>query len=511
MLGSDNPAHGETYEGAGKHDYSPDLGEGKSLIEAPGMMISFGDNIKSLGDGKFEGYLVRFSDADTPDLVGDYFTKSTEFYVEDGATIPILYDHGLNKTIKGRKIGRATVKFDDVGMFIKGELDLRDQFEQAIFDELIVKGKAGLSSGAAPHMIERRQVKKSVNEMLRWGVAEGSVTVAPTEPLNDCYALKSYAENRIDPFADATIVDGEFKGGKPNPGTEPDERLKENKDKDKAKGKKMADHEFVASDDDDELCDECGEEVDNHKSLTARPMKGIFADKISQTLPEKYNLDSAFSDVCRDICNAKLAESVSGTVIDVEAKVREAAIEYAARVVAPVTAQILNFVERKETQTSGIPQSDTDYFYLRSYSPDIKRSELDAFINTKGVAVAGTSLDVHSAQVVTAAEELLGANAAFDESIKAYTKRCSDKIEFRRNTSTKAGRTISSSTLGKLQDVHAKMGAAISNMSDTHKNIGALMELAKPKTVEEAETLDVAIDLEMQRARTRMALVAAAA
>ena len=37
-----------------------------------------GGAVKALGDGKIGGYLVRFTDMQSPDLTGDYFTADTE-------------------------------------------------------------------------------------------------------------------------------------------------------------------------------------------------------------------------------------------------------------------------------------------------------------------------------------------------------------------------------------------------------------------------------------------------
>src|SRR5687767_10948561 len=77
----------------------------------------YGGSVKALGGGKVGGYLVLFSGPDDPDLQGDYFTKSTDFFIESGESRPILYRHGVHPVIKSRKLGKATITIDDAGVF----------------------------------------------------------------------------------------------------------------------------------------------------------------------------------------------------------------------------------------------------------------------------------------------------------------------------------------------------------------------------------------------------------
>ena len=52
----------------------PEMDEEKSLVY-------FGGELKSLGDGRFGGYLVRFGDPKNVDLTGDFFSKETDLGV----------------------------------------------------------------------------------------------------------------------------------------------------------------------------------------------------------------------------------------------------------------------------------------------------------------------------------------------------------------------------------------------------------------------------------------------
>jgi hypothetical protein len=61
--------------------------------------------------------------------------------------MPVLYNHGLDKTIKKRVIGKASVSIDDVGAWAEAQLNLRDEYEKEIY-KLVEAGKLGYSSGA---------------------------------------------------------------------------------------------------------------------------------------------------------------------------------------------------------------------------------------------------------------------------------------------------------------------------------------------------------------------------
>ena len=120
-------------------------------------LITFGGAIKALGDGKVGGYLVKFTDADNPDLEGDFFTKDTDFDLEDGDRATVYYHHGLDETLSNRKLGSGTMKNDNVGIWVEAQLALRDEYERAIY-EMAKAQKVGWSSGALPWLIQREPV-----------------------------------------------------------------------------------------------------------------------------------------------------------------------------------------------------------------------------------------------------------------------------------------------------------------------------------------------------------------
>lgn len=161
-----------------------------------------GGAVKALGGGRVGGYLVLFSGPKDPDLEGDYFTKSTDFFIDSGDKRPILYRHGVHPFIKSRQLGKATLTIDDLGVFAEGELELRDKYEKFLYS-MAEKGKLGWSSGSMNHLVEKSANGKSF-EVISWPIGEASLTPAPVEGRTKAMALKEMAtEEEID--FDATI------------------------------------------------------------------------------------------------------------------------------------------------------------------------------------------------------------------------------------------------------------------------------------------------------------------
>ena len=161
------------------------------------LLLTFGGEIKALGDGKVGGYLVRFTDADNTDLEGDYFTKSTDFGIETGDRLPVYYNHGLDATLKRRRIGRGTVEMQDVGVWVQAQLDMRDEYEEAIY-RLVESGKVGWSSGSMPHLVER-EPQKGAQYIKSWPLGEASITPTPAAgaELTRVQPLKSWQEHAV--------------------------------------------------------------------------------------------------------------------------------------------------------------------------------------------------------------------------------------------------------------------------------------------------------------------------
>jgi len=160
---------------------------GKSLDPATVLVITGGE-VKALEGGKVGGYLVRFTTPTDPDLTGDYFSSSTDF--GDAKTSPVLYHHGYDSKIGARRLGTGELRADNVGVWIDAQLNLRDEYEKAIY-ELAQAGKLGWSSGTAGHLVTREAAGKAWL-IKSWPLGlDASLTPTPAEPRNSAVTLKS--------------------------------------------------------------------------------------------------------------------------------------------------------------------------------------------------------------------------------------------------------------------------------------------------------------------------------
>lgn len=146
------------------------------------LLIAFGAEIKADAQGNIKGYLVRFTDASSPDTTGDYFTSNTDFGrdLSEPSSINLYYHHGMDETIKKSAIGKGHIKKTPAGVWFEGQIAMADEYGKMI-GELARQGKLGFSSGAGSHLVERKMVGNAY-EITRWALAEASVTPTPAEP-----------------------------------------------------------------------------------------------------------------------------------------------------------------------------------------------------------------------------------------------------------------------------------------------------------------------------------------
>lgn len=169
-------------------DWKP-VGSSKSLYRrSDDIVVTYGESLKALDGGKVGGILIRYSSKDDPDLTNDFFTKDTDLHYPP--EMPVLYNHGLDKTLKKRVIGKAVVSQTEAGLWAESQLDLRDEYEKEIY-AMAEAGKLGYSSGALSHLVEREPAGKGVCFIKSWFVGEVSLTPTPAEPRNTIVSLKS--------------------------------------------------------------------------------------------------------------------------------------------------------------------------------------------------------------------------------------------------------------------------------------------------------------------------------
>lgn len=252
----------------------------------PEELIYYGSAVKALGSGKVGGYLVEFTDYDAkkgvpPDLAKEFFTKSTDLDIETGDRRTVYFNHGQDATLKRRKLSKAELKVDEVGVWAETILDTSDQYLAKIY-EMVEAGKLGWSSGSLPHLVEKKAVKGGFAEIVTWPIGEASLTHTPCNPFGQAVPLKSFFEG-------------------------------------------------------------VGEAEQPTAALPS--IKGLFQEKLSEQTPSSWQLESVFRDVLRDIANAAGSADITGVSIDVAGKVREAADEYLAALVPLAASQITEYLQ----------------------------------------------------------------------------------------------------------------------------------------------------------------------
>lgn len=104
------------------------------IIRSAGAIIAkyAGGPIKRTGAGTFEGHIIRWHDPNRKDLTGEWFSQKTYLMRSAGypiVSIPINYQHGMQKTFGNLAIGLVTfTDEDEIGQFIRGELKTRDDY-----------------------------------------------------------------------------------------------------------------------------------------------------------------------------------------------------------------------------------------------------------------------------------------------------------------------------------------------------------------------------------------------
>jgi len=148
----------------------------------------------TLDDGSLqvEGVGIPFGGpVNGKDLHGQFFSTKTDFawdLIPDGQR-PLLYQHGLDSTMKTNVIGRWSVKkVDDAGVWVRAQLDARNEYIDEI-KELLDSEALGLSSATMGHLVK---VSAKTGEILRWPVVELSLTPNPANP--SAYVVKSTSE-----------------------------------------------------------------------------------------------------------------------------------------------------------------------------------------------------------------------------------------------------------------------------------------------------------------------------
>jgi HK97 family phage major capsid protein len=159
--------------------------------------LQHGLAVKFVSDYVVSGRAVVFGGRD---LVGDIFTKETDFGLGRSLVgMPIYWDHAMGG-IKSQIGQTIDYRITDEGIDIVIELNKHHKYIKEI-TELIEAGVVGLSTGAPAHLVMRKSI--DIGEWIqRWPLSEGSLTVHPAEPRT--LGVKS-EESTASSHADATL------------------------------------------------------------------------------------------------------------------------------------------------------------------------------------------------------------------------------------------------------------------------------------------------------------------
>jgi hypothetical protein len=188
----------DIFEGLGA-DTGEEAGEEMGMEEEMGEMegkssyMLDGDAVKALDGDRVGALAIRFGSADEPDMsqMRDFFTKSTDFWLDAWDRRPMLYHHAMDEdTSDAPRIGTWTkAEIKDEGVWLEGQLDRSHRYYSAI-KELVRRGALRLSSDSAPHLV-RRAVKGDTHEVTRWPLLAASLTPTPAEPRLTAVSFKT--------------------------------------------------------------------------------------------------------------------------------------------------------------------------------------------------------------------------------------------------------------------------------------------------------------------------------
>lgn len=145
-------------------------------------LVQFGSPVKSVNDsGLIGGHLVLFGSPAEKDLYGDYFTAETDFDLHPDVRSAVYYQHGFDYHFKSNVLTRAKMGMDDVGIWIEAQLEVHDEYMEAL-SNLIDEGIMGWSSGTASHLVEYERRGKAW-WIRRWPLGlDASITPNPADP-----------------------------------------------------------------------------------------------------------------------------------------------------------------------------------------------------------------------------------------------------------------------------------------------------------------------------------------
>lgn len=137
--------------------------------------------IKAVADGKIGGYGILWGDQHKKDLHGEWFAPDTEELTkvfDEIGTVPVLFHHGMDETLKTSIIGQITKMVpDQIGLWWEAKVtehEIYKQYIKPLLDKKVLFSSSGTFPGA-------KRVDESTKMIKRWPVAEMTMTHTPAE------------------------------------------------------------------------------------------------------------------------------------------------------------------------------------------------------------------------------------------------------------------------------------------------------------------------------------------
>jgi len=166
--------------GANRHG-----GPRKNTLVTRGQGLKMLSDVKADGTVEVGGYGILFTGPDDPDLDGQFFTAESDFWLagRKDAAAWAIYGHGMDEVMGVKRLSPTPWKaeVDEAGVWMEGQLEIADKYDEMLVEKGIKPGKMGLSTGVPPHLVRTEQ-KGGAEHIKTWPFAEVSITPQPAEP-----------------------------------------------------------------------------------------------------------------------------------------------------------------------------------------------------------------------------------------------------------------------------------------------------------------------------------------
>lgn len=125
------------------------------------------------------GYLLLWGDEKHKDLQKQFFTKSSELWLDKYPVVPALFHHGLDPAVGLSVVGhRLKAQVEERGVWVKHWIDKANKF-WAWVEPLLKAEKLFYSPGSANHLV---RIDAKTGEIFSYPVIEDTLTPIPAQP-----------------------------------------------------------------------------------------------------------------------------------------------------------------------------------------------------------------------------------------------------------------------------------------------------------------------------------------